>query len=111
MNLSILPTTSPNFAANKLVSIKDFKGPVLKLTKSDKEKIAKLQDEIVNYDFELAKIRDILQQNEHNTQGSYYYAGLIDKIEFRISQLLSAIKDIKIARYQKQKEKFDKTNL
>lgn len=109
MSSSISPTTSPNFTARKLVPIKDFNGPILKLTKTDKAKISKLKNEIASYDTELAKLQNITQSCGYDSIKTDYYSGLIDKIEAKISEIALAIKEIKLTRFQIQKAKAKNT--
>lgn len=109
MNLSILSQSiNPNFNG-KLIPLNEYKGPILKLTKTDKAKIAQLQEKLNDADYELAKINDLYKKNYRNSSNRNYFEGIIGKLEATIDELKTAIKEIKINRIQKQRARQNKS--
>ena len=101
MQLTISTTNS--FQA--LVPLSDYKGPILKLTKKDKEQIAEIQRQINQYtvdSYEHQRYRDLKKTWTEKDQFLYNIKGMSRSIN--IDLLLKKIEDIKLARLKKQQE-------
>lgn len=105
MNITISPSTNANFKAKKLIPLKDYNGPVLKLTKSEKAKISVMQQQIMDADYELAKMYELFKQNIHNSGRCNFYESVVQRLQFQIERLKSEIQSIKSNRIQKQRKK------
>ncbi len=101
--LSLNNTQTPT--SKGLVPMSDFKGPVLKLTKKEKERIAKLEQAILDNEHELylmSRYRDLKQNWTEKDQYVYSFGGL--GYELNIKRLKSEIQRIKLNRINKQRE-------
>ena len=97
--MNISPTTNQTFTA--LVPKSEYKGVILKLTKKDEEKIAKLISQKSEYIFELNAIERLLEKKKTIIESS----GLFHRrsnIESHIRNIDEQIKAIKINRFEKQ---------
>ena len=93
-----------------LVPASQYKGPILKLTPKDKEKIARLMDAKTELLFEQGFLEKLLAKKKKIIESS----GLISRIshiEAKISQLEEEIKNIKMNRLKQQKSKSRKIDL
>lgn len=103
--MNILPISSQSFTSSrKLVPIKDFQGPVLKLTKGDKARIEDLQKKKGLLEFDYCKVINYCKEKCFGVI-SDNFANEIGKLEFEIKLIDHAIKEIKINRYKKQMAK------
>ena len=87
----------------KLIPIDKYKGPILKLTELDKEKITQYQDSITSLELNISKFQDFLRKR-HNANNASYYYDKISRCEYEIDRLKKLIRDIKINRIKIQKE-------
>jgi len=94
----IIPVSNISMQA---IPRKDYKGPVLKLTKKDKEQIAGIEKNITGYHCELTKLEAIVNKLPHCFKREFY--------ETKISELWALIeageafiRQIKITRHNKQ---------
>ena len=103
-----LNTTDLTFQA--LIPKDQYKGPILKLTKKEKEQISKYEHQIGGLELELNKLGEFVAKARHNAAVGDYYSDIMGKIETQIRYLKELIKEIKINRLNKQKSnKFDTT--
>ena len=93
-----------NISFGVLVPIKNYSGPILKLTKEDKDKINILQKSISQLEIELYKLKNYFGYKQMSTQTSNYYADKFDNINFKIENLREMIKEIKISRLKSQQK-------
>lgn len=92
-----------NLQFQGLVPYNQYKGPLLKLTKSEKDKISKLQENINQAEFELYHLQRKYEGKFLKTEDFDYYAGQVDKLMYRIEELKELIRNIKINRLTMQK--------
>ena len=105
MNISFsAPQTT--FTAKKLVPLSQYKGPVLKLTKGDKEKIAALEDSIASLEIELYKLSKY-QRKKISEKQKFMSDSAQMHLDAEISLLRQEIQDIKMNRLNKQRAKLD----
>lgn len=99
--MNINPTSNQMFTA--VIPKSQYKGPILKLTAKDKERIAKLMDQKTEYEFELNAIDRLLDKKKTiiESSGLLYRRGII---EGYIAKLEEAIKEVKVNRLEKQKQ-------
>ena len=87
----------------RLIPKSEYKGPVLKLTEEDKNKIDYFQKEIAKYELEALKIDGILSQ-KMSTRERDYYSGIMLHLENLIESLTNDIRKIKIFRINEQRK-------
>lgn len=98
-----------NFQAKKLVPISQYQGPILKLTKKDKEKIALLLDKKTQISFELYGVTKLLEKNHKTITREWQHLSIVQsKLMGEIDRINNMIKEIKIARLNKQKKNLSK---
>ncbi len=85
-----------------LIPKKDYKGTVLKLTKEDKAKIAVLQKNISDLEYELYRLCRYFEYKKPNPDSDYFYIKA-DSIRTEIEMLKEEIRNIKTERLKKQK--------
>ena len=85
----------------RLVPLSDYKGPILKLSAKDKERINILQKQITEKELDLYKLNLCKKQSSNNKNLYYYYCSKILDIHTEISYLLKKIKEIKVSRLEK----------
>ena len=115
MNLSVM-NGGTTFRALKPLS--EYKGPILKLTKADKEKIAKYEKQIAQLDIEMMKLNDYAQSRGTGVNhvknftveeyGSNYFTDQLFSLSAKIDSLKKMIKQIKMNRLEKQNAKLAK---
>lgn len=93
-------------AGRNLTPLKDHKGVVLKLTAKDKKEIAQLKSAIAQLECDLYKTCEAQKANTNQCMDNYFW-GKILKYEAHITDLVNAIKEIKINRYNIQKSKLN----
>lgn len=104
-------TITPNLnMQGRLVPLKDFKGPILKLTKKDKEQISQIEAHIQQYEQELIKLESCWNA-ARNTRKEDSYDAKIKKLESFVAEARMLIENIKINRLNKQKAKLAKKKL
>lgn len=93
----------------KLIPLSEYKGVILKLTPTDKSKIAELTQKKSILDLELYKLIQA-KRNKKTLSDSeeFYYDCKIDKLEGFIADCDKLIQEIKTNRLNKQKEKLKK---
>ena len=87
-----------------MVPVKDYKGPVLKLTEDDIEKINKLQNSISQLEFEIYGINKLFEYKKLTPNELNFYYNKLDILEFQIKLLKDSIRQIKIDRLNIQKQ-------
>lgn len=87
-----------------LVPLKKYNGPLLQLTKSEKTKIAALQDNISRLEIDLYRINKFYEGKHLTTQQSSSYLNKINTISVKIDDLKQLIRDIKTNRLNIQKK-------
>lgn len=115
MNLSVM-NSATTFGALKPLG--EYKGPILKLTKGDKEKIAKYEKQIAQLDIERMKLHDYARLRGNavthvknftvEEYSSNYFADQLFSLDAKIDSLKDMIKQIKMNRLEKQKAKLAK---
>ena len=115
MNLSVM-NSGTTFGALKPLG--EYKGPILKLTKADKEKIAKYEKQIAQLDIEIMKLNNYAQSRGTGVNhvknftveeyGSDYFNDQLFNLADNIDSLKKMIKQIKMNRLEKQKAKLTK---
>lgn len=86
-------------STRKLVPISEYKGPILRLTKSDKFEINRLKNEIIKLELEHFDLSKYIACAKHISRG------VQDKLDFIgicIQSLNEQIQNIKTSRLQKQ---------
>ncbi len=97
--------SSPQFSG--MVPLKNYKGPILKLTPKEEQKIAGLQENINRMEFEIYNLNKIYGSKSHLRVKEFnYYVGRVEKLTLMIDDLKQMIRDIKVKRFNKQKEQF-----
>ncbi len=94
---------SNQIAFNGMIPLKNYKGPILKLTNSETERIAALQKNINNMEIELYQLNKIFEGKRLTTIQGNYYLNKIEAINAQITELKQIIRDIKINRLNAQK--------
>ena len=95
-----------NFSSNrKLVPLSEYKGIILKLTKSDKATISKLESKIAELELEIHSLEKIDNKIKIACGKKLYYENRLNQLEIWIKFLREKIRNIKIARLKKQKIK------
>lgn len=97
--------SNQNFKAK--VPLSEYKGVILKLTKKDNEKIAKLIEQRTLLEFELSFINKMLEKKKTIIGSSTMFNRKI-KLEAFINDITNQIKEIKINRLNKQKARAEK---
>jgi len=92
------------------VPLKNYKGPILKLTKSDKKKIDAVQNNINMYQIEITKLL-VKMEKLPICELRDKYEDIINLLEYQIIKGKLYIKEIKMARLNKQKAKLAKEKL
>ncbi len=95
---------SPGFYA--LVPLNEYKGTVLKLTQKDKEQIAKLEKQIMEFRldmYEHQKYRNLKKNWTEKDQ--YIYSSIGNERSITIQLLEKKIREIKMNRLKQQTEK------
>ncbi len=87
-----------------MVPVTDYKGPVLKLTENDIEKINKLQNSISQLEFEIYGINKLLEYKRLTPNELNYYYNKLDILDYQIRSLKESIKQIKVNRLNIQKQ-------
>ena len=115
MNLLVM-NSGTTFGALKPLG--EYKGPILKLTKADKEKIAKYEKQIAQLDIEIMKLNNYAQSRgtgvnhvKNFTVEEYdsdYFNDQLFNLADNIDSLKKMIKQIKMNRLEKQKAKLAK---
>lgn len=115
MNLAVM-NSGTTFGALKPLS--EYKGPILKLTKADKEKIAKYEKQIAQLDIEMMKLNNYAESRGTGVNhvknftveeyGSNYFTDQLFSLGAKIDSLKKMIKQIKMNRLEKQKAKLAK---
>ena len=105
MNLSVM-NSGTTFGALKPLG--EYKGPILKLTKADKEKIAKYEKQIAQLDIEIMKLNNYAQSRGTGVNhvknftveeyGSDYFNDQLFNLADNIDSLKKMIKQIKMNR-------------
>lgn len=115
MNLSVM-NSGTTFGALKPLG--EYKGPILKLTKGDKEKIAKYEKQIAQLDIERMKLCDysgsrgkgvnhVKNFTVEEYSSDYFHEQLL-KLDDAIDLLQKMVKQIKMNRLEKQKARLAK---
>lgn len=86
-----------------MVPIKDYNGPVLKLTEDDIEKINKLQNSISQLEFEIYGINKLFENKKLTSGELNFYYNKLAILEYQIKSLKDSIRQIKIDRLNIQK--------
>lgn len=97
-------TNSPNFTRN-LVPANEYKGPILKLTKADKEKIKLLQKQKACYELELETLIKYSNKIKIMCAEGLRLHHKIFSMENNIRIVEDMIKEIKTSRLAKQIKK------
>ena len=105
MNISF-STPQTSFTAKKLIPLSQYKGPVLKLTKTDKEKIAVLENSIAALEIELYSISKY-QRKKISEKQKFLSDSAQMHLDARIRLLRQEIQDIKMNRLNKQRANLD----
>ena len=87
------------------IPLKQYKGPVLKLTKDEEAKISALQENINNYEIELYRLTKLYDGKKLSTNQANYYLNKVETINAHINELKQLIREIKINRLNMQKTK------
>ena len=85
------------------IPLKQYKGPVLKLTKDEESKISILQANINNFEIELYQLGKIFDGKNLSTSQANYYFNKVENINSQIKDLKRMIREIKINRLNIQK--------
>ena len=103
-------TISSNQTFTALVPKSEYKGPILKLTAKDKEKISKLVSQKSELLFEINFLEKMLNKKKTLVESSNLL-NRIGTLEFRIKEIDETIKSIKTTRLEKQQGKLKKIDL
>ena len=104
LNYTITP-----ISFNSLIPRSEFKGPILKLTKKEKAKIAELMDKKSELELELVQVNNRLEKNQKTITKEWRQLSIVSsKLEGAISTIEKQIREIKIKRFNKQKLKENK---
>lgn len=96
----------------KLVPLSEHKGPILKLTEKDNEKIADIQKKIIEHDQEIYNCKKYFNNKRRMSYSERdYLHDRIESLEIAINNLLEEIRQIKISRFQKQQRLYNKKHL
>ena len=96
----------------KLVPLKEYKGPILKLTKKDKSEIDALLKKRAMLDLELSKLRDFIHRTPAQTESMAHYQDRAwYELENAIAIIDDMIKTIKTNRMKKQIAKQNKLDV
>lgn len=107
MNISGI--NNQKFQAKNLIPLSQYKGPVLKLTPKDKEKIGQLMGKKTDLLFELDSINRLLEKRHKTiTKEWQKLSNAQITISYQIEKIDNLIKEIKINRLNKQKKKLEK---
>lgn len=113
--MDIMPL-SPSFCAKPSVArpissnlkrLCEYQGPVLKLTPKDKEKISRLRKEIAQIETDMYKLGTYLNGCK-DVRSRMYYSDQMLHFESQIEVMQNQIKNIKIERFLKQKNLYNK---
>lgn len=88
-----------------LVPIKNYKGPILKLTEAEQTKIKAIQDNITQLEIELFNLQSFYKNKKFQTRELEYFIDKEYKIKDQIEEFKNIIRDIKINSLNKQKTK------
>ncbi|MBE7712076.1 MAG: hypothetical protein E7Z92_08080 [Cyanobacteria bacterium SIG31] len=98
--------TSNTFTAKKLVPITQYKGPILKLTAKDNEKIAELLNLRFYFETELEAITKRLSKNTKTITSEWHRLSCREQyLRSHIDSIDKTIRQIKINRLNQQKTK------
>ena len=96
----------------KLVPLKEYKGPILKLTKKDKAEIDELLKKRAMLELELSKLRDYFVRTPANTESMAHFQDRAwYDVEKAIEIIDEMIKTIKTNRMKKQIAKQNKLDV
>lgn len=106
--MNICCNNNVSFAQSpKMVPISSYKGTILKLTKSDKEKIKALQVKRANFELDLNCVQNLLSKIKITTRESARLFHRSVEIEGNIAIIDDLIKEIKINRLLEQKRRLN----
>ena len=89
----------------KLIPLGQHKGPILKLTKREKSEIAILEKELAEKIASACKFRSYIQNSNLSIDMKRNYYSKLWDIEMDIDILKNKIREIKVNRYNHQKNK------
>ncbi len=95
---------SLNIQFQGMVPINKYKGPLLQLTEGDKARISELQESINRMEFELYHLNRKFNGKRLPNREFQYYVSQERRLQAYIEELKEMIQDIKINRFNKQKE-------
>lgn len=97
---------SVNMQGRNLKPISEYQGPILKLTSKEKTQIAQMEARIAEYELEIEKLNS-LSQKSHVISSIDYYNDKIGYLDYWIDKLRNEIRNIKISRLNKQKQRIE----
>ena len=107
----ISQTYSQKFEARKMIPISEYKGPILKLTPKERKEIAGLLDQKTQIYFELDNVRKILEKNQKTITREWQHLSMVEfSLLAKIDDIDRRIKEIKITRLNKQKQRYNTKN-
>lgn len=108
MNISINQTNIAN--RGKLTPKSAYKGPILKLTKTEKLRIEALSQKKAELECEMYNLHNYIKYQCHGNVSDNFYDKL-DTLNYRVKQVAELIQEIKTNRLNKQIEKQKKLDI
>lgn len=100
----LLSTNYQNIPFKGIVPLKNYKGPLLKLSDDDKRRIEQLQETVGLLEHELYRLQRYYSVHKMTSPEKDRYFNRCMVIESEIEDLLNEIKNIKINRLNMQKK-------
>ena len=97
----ITPMASQNFRG--LIPLSEYKGPILKLTKKEKELIAHYTQEKSLIELEIMRLRSVYDNYKIHNVDSDWYEDKMGSLVLQRDHLADLINEIKVNRLNKQK--------
>ena len=104
----ITPMASQNFRG--LIPLSEYKGPILKLTKKEKELIAHYTQKKSLIELEIMKLRSVYDNYKIHNIDSDWYEDKMGSLILQRDYLADLINEIKVNRLNKQKLSSSKMN-
>ena len=104
--MAIKPVVSNIYAGRNLVPKSAHKGPILKLTPKEQATIREFETKISELEIEKTNLLSYIQRTKFTNGLEDFYYEKLETLNYWIDNLRNSIHNIKVERYNKQKEKF-----
>lgn len=93
-----------NIQFKRMIPLKNYEGPVLKLTQAETKKVQALQESVNQTEIELYNLHKKYSGKRLPSAQFQFYSSTWDFLEYRIEMLKEMIREIKVNRFAIQKQ-------